>query len=319
MMALAANAAPTPAQAPATHFLGILRGELFKMSRQRTNWIMAILAVGVVAMVWTLLLLINNPSSAQPYPLNSVVDNLSGALAAMRVFIGFALIVITARTIELDYQMGTIRIVLARGVERLQLLGAKLLAITIVGAALLVIGLVVNAIFALIYYSTVVKNVDLFNVITPTAWVDLRLYVLTIIISMIATVLMTAAFSVLGRSLTVGLSVGLSFFAADNIGVGILTIIYRITNNDFWLNLTGYLLGPALNALPTIWIKDIVLGGTVHLDNGQTVARTASFYTVGSPPRVNYDLTHFLVLITLYCVAFAALAVGLTWRRDVLE
>ena len=280
---------------------------------------MAFLAVGVVVLVWGLLLLINNPASAQPYPLNSVVGNLSAALSALRVFIGFALIVITARTIGLDYQSGTIRIVLARGVERLQLLGAKLLAITIVGTMMLVVGLVVNAIFMLIYYNTVVTHVNLFNVITPTAWADFRLYLLTVVISMIATVLMTTAFTVLGRSLTVGLSVGLSFFAADNIGVGILAIIFRITHNDFWLNLTGYLLGPALNALPNIWIKDIVLGGLTKLDNGQMVPITASFFSIGTPPLVNYDLTHYLVLITLYSLAFAGAAIGLTWKRDVLE
>jgi hypothetical protein len=41
--------------------------------------------------------------------------------------------------------------------------------------------------------------------------------------------------------------------------------------------------------------------------------------TLGSAPRVQYDLTHALLTVLIYSVIFAAVAVTLTWRRDVKE
>ena len=115
-----------------------------------------------------------------------------------------------------------------------------------------------------------------------------------------ATILLVTAVTVIGRSLTFGLSIGLSWFAADNIGTVFMLLANRLTHNDFWLNVTGYFLGPILNNLPTTFLSSKVL-------------------TIGPPPLVQVDRTQSLLVILAYTLIFAIVALVLTWRRDVKE
>ena len=50
----------------------------------------------------------------------------------MRVFTSFFLLILTARVVGLEYQLGNIRVLLACGIGRLQLLFAKLLAVVVI-------------------------------------------------------------------------------------------------------------------------------------------------------------------------------------------
>jgi ABC-2 type transport system permease protein len=313
-----ATMATTPA--PETlkpSFLGVLRGELIKMSRLRVLWIMLILLVGVLLLPWLGSLgLANAKVRIDEAPLLSLMRNVSGNLGVLRVFTGFILIILTAQVIGLDYQQGTIRIVLARGVERLQLLAAKVVAILSVAALMLVGGLILEYAAGLLYYQLATGNLDVLNAASPAFWADVRIAILTIIINMLVTVALTMAATVLGRSVAVGMTVGLSFFAADNIGTLVMLILNRVTNNDFWLNLTGYFLGPNLNVLAGTWIAP--LSETVTTEQGHATIQ-ATFFNFGSGPLVSYDLTHVLTVIAIYAVVFIGLAVGLTSRRDVLE
>jgi ABC-type transport system involved in multi-copper enzyme maturation permease subunit len=317
MMTTVTPTLPVQARVPAPKFLGVLSGELFKLSRQRTTWITMGVVVVMLLLPWLGSMALRNASAqiAQA-PLLSLIRNYSGNLSWLRVWSGFGLTIITAQCIGLDYQQGTIRIVLGRGVERLQLLGAKLLTIALVGAAILGAGLLINTIFGALYYQIEMGNLNAFHATTPTFWADIRIDILTVVISMVATILLTTAATVLGRSVAFGMTVGLSFFAADNIGTVIMLLINRITGSDFWLNITGYFLGPNLNTLSTTWIQPIPI--LVSTDRGTGTIQGA-FYTFGSPPLVNYDLTHVLTVIAVYSLVFAATAIGLTWRRDVLE
>lgn len=305
------------ATSPSTKFMGLLYGELFKLSRQRTTWIIAVILALVLMMPWLgALALTKQTAQIAQYPLLSLIRNVSGNLSWLRVWSGFALAIITALVIGLDYQQGTIRIILGRGVERLQLLGAKLLTVTIVAAAILVGGLLIDTILGLVFYQAATGSLNVLQAATPTFWADVRIDVLTIIISMVATILLTAAATVLGRTVAVGMTVGLVFFAADNIGTVIMLVIGGLTHSDFWFNLTGYFLGPNLNALVTTWVQPITIS---LMGKRGPIAYSASFFSFGSPPLVTYDLTHVLTVITIYCLIFAGTAVGLTWKRDVLE
>lgn len=316
-MALAMGAATTGTGELRPSFLGVLRGELIKMTRLRALWIMLILPVGVLLLPWLGSLgLANAQARIAAAPLLSLVRNASGNLGLLRVFSGFVLSILTALVIGLDYQQGTIRIVLARGVARLELLAAKALAIFAVALLLLVGGLALEGVAGLLYYEIATGSLNVLSAATPTFWADIRIDILTIIINMFVTIALTAAATVVGRSVAVGMTVGLSFFAADNIGTIVMLIINHVTNNDFWLNVTGYFLGPNLNVLAGTWIAP--LSETVQTASGPAVAQ-ASFFNFGLGPLVSYDLTHMLVVIAVYAVIFVGLAVGLTWRRDVLE
>ncbi len=284
-------------------FFGLLRGELFKITHQRMNWIMLPILYFLSSARWISLPLgrgneIKTQLQTQPY---DVLHTLMGQnLGIYRVFIGFFLIILTARMIGLDYQQGTIRIILARGVGRLQLLFSKVLAIVIVALVVTVGALLLNLALAVIFISGIAGNLNAFSTITSTFWADTGGYLLTVLISMGVTMLLAVATTVIGRSLAVGLGVALVFFPADNIGTEVMFLIYRLSGNDFWLKLTAYLLGPNLNVMP-----------------GETVLNHVS--TVGATPLVDVDGGHVLLITLIYAVIFAAIALFLTWRRDVME
>ena len=73
-----------------------------------------------------------------------------------------------------------------------------------------------------------------------------------------------------------------------------------MTGSDFWLNVTAYLLGPNLNLMP----NQIVLNYVGSL---------------GATPWVAVDGGHTLLITAIYAIIFAAIAIILTWRRDVME
>src|SRR5712691_9509406 len=123
-------------------FFGIVRGEFFKIMRQRLNWILLVLLGGAVTLPYliefTVPRLKTDLTSSASSQLDFFYAGMEINLAILRVFIGIFLLILTARVIGLEYQLGTIRVLLGRGVGRLQLLLAKLLAVVIVALTLLI-------------------------------------------------------------------------------------------------------------------------------------------------------------------------------------
>jgi ABC-type transport system involved in multi-copper enzyme maturation permease subunit len=284
-------------------FVGMLRGELFKLARQRFNWITT-LGFAAVISVYYLFLLGNEGIRAflRQHPLDSLISLMEREGAIIRVFIGIALMTATGMLIGFEYQHGTIRVLLSRGVDRVKLLLAKLTALSLFALALLAFAFVWNALLATLVQFPLVGNLDAYTAINSTFWGDTWAYTLTILISMGATILLTTALTVFGRSVAFGVTLSFVWFAADNIGSTIMSLVYIFTNNDFWRQMPAYWLGPTLNYLPTV-----------------LVGKSAT--TIGGVPAAvaRYDLTHSLLVTLLYAVIFFTVAVVLTWRRDVKE
>lgn len=308
--------APESALKPS--FLGVLRGEIIKVTRMRLLWIGSILAFGPVFV--SLLFLLPTPSvktnllgQYAGYYITTVIQR---ELILIRVFLGFFLMALSVMVIATDYQQGTIRIVLARGVGRVQLLLAKLA--TIGGMALTIFVSYLVLAFILTYgaLSLAAGTTSVFSALPSYFWSDTWAYVGSILISIIATILMATAATVIGRSIQFGLGVTLLFFPANNIGSTFLALIAGFTHQQFWLNISAYLLGPLLNSLPAVLVPTHAV--TFITKEGVRTGQVAA-ETLGASPFVSYDATHYLVMIALYCLVFTALAIGLTWRRDVLE
>jgi ABC-2 type transport system permease protein len=284
-------------------FPGIVRGEFFKISRQWTTWIMLLLLLGAIALPYLIALTAPNiTDNLRHTPLNFFYNEMEIDLSILRVFIGIFLLILTARVIGLEYQLGTIRILLARGVGRLQLLAAKLLTIAVVALILFAGGLLLDGILTCSLVAILTGNLNALNALNSAFWSNTWLYTLSVLVSMGVTILLAAALTVLGRSLSFGLSASVAWFPADNIGIFFISLAARITHSDFWLNVTAYLLGPNLNVMPTVLIP------------AQFKANS-----VGITPLVNVDGTHTLLVALVYALIFAAVAVVLTWRRDVKE
>jgi ABC-type transport system involved in multi-copper enzyme maturation permease subunit len=292
-------------------FFGLVRGEFFKIMHQWTTWIMMIIILGVIGLPYLILATIPHAAtSINSDPLHFFYNILSVGLSIVRVFTGFFLLILTARMIGLEYQLGTIRVLLSRGVGRLQLLFAKLLTAVIVALILLVLGLVLNYLLTLILVAGVTGNLHAFSALNSQFWSDTRTFILYILINMGVTILLATAAAVVGRSLAFGLSLALVFFPIDNIGTVIMELAYRVTGNDFWLNLTAYFLGPNLNQMP------------VALTNGRVDSiGAAPLYIVENNVThgIMVDSTHTLVVAAVYAAIFAVTALLLMWKRDVKE
>lgn len=288
-------------------FIGLVGGELFKVTRMWSTWITFVLLLCFVSAPNVLLYLIqaefaeNFKLGNNPKALGAFYELLQIDFLMLRVFIGFFLIILTANVIGREYQHGTIRILLARGVGRLQLFFAKLSAVVLVALLTLAVWLLV--VMILMFLTPLVKagNFNAVQALNGDFWHNVWLYVLTILVSMGATILMTVTFCAIGRSLAFGLTAAALFFPIDNIGTVMMRVVFLITKNDFWQNVTAYFLGPNLNQMATATIT------THHIDN------------VGASPLVQVDSTHTFLVALVYAVIFAAVAIVLTWRRDVKE
>ena len=282
-------------------FFGLVRGELFKIGKQWTTWVMLVLLLGVMGLPNLVLMTVSNvKTNITDHPL-AVLYRLTGIdLPVIRIFLGFFLLILTARVFGLEYQLGTIRILLGRGVGRLQLLSAKLLAVVLVALAVFVGALIYESLWSVIIFLGLAGNLNILSAATSTFWSDTGMFIVTVLISMGATILLAMAVTTVGRSLSFGLSAALSWFAIDNFGVIIMTLAFKLTGNDFWQNVTAYFLGPNLNLM-----QEVVVGSHPS--------------SVGITPLVTVDGTHTLVVALVYSIIFAMVAIVLTWKRDVKE
>ena len=305
------------AKAARPSFLGILGGELFKIAHQRIIWVATALLACFVAGPYLIYLAgkgISDEITSTPLEVLYIIAQRD--LEVVRVFGGVYVLVLAALVVGQEYQLGTIRILLGRGVGRLQLLGAKVLALTLVALMTLAGALVLDTVLAGVDALILAHNLNVFSALTARFWSDIGQYLVTVLISMGATLLLGVAANVLGRSMAFGLGLSLVWFPADNIGSIVIGLIGQFTNSTFWPNLTGFFLGPVLNLLPALEVPSHLL--TIHGERGvQIIVRPAS--TLGLTPLVNIDNTHALLVIAGYSLVFAAVAIVLMWRRDVLE
>ena len=288
-------------------FVGLVRGELFKISKQRATWVMAVLLLGIICFPFLVNFAVIDLKDRIAFePLAVLYRNMAENLLMLRIFSGTFLILVTARLIGMEYSGGTIRVLLSRGVGRLQLLGAKLTAIGIVALGVLVFGVAIQFVLELLQLLLVAGNLDIFKAANGQYWSDAWTYVLTIVINMVVTVMMATAVTVIGRSLAVGLSAGLAFFAVDNIGTIFLFLASRIAGGNFWLLLSGDLLGPNLNEMPNLLLSN-------------TPAASEAKVHALAQPWVMVTGAHTVLVACVWTAAFIVVAVVLTARRDVTE
>lgn len=297
-------------------FFGLVRGEFLKIMRQWTTWILLILLLGITVLPY--LIETVRPAFKADItgaPLTYLYDQLGIGLSVLRVFTGFFLLIVTARLVAQEYQLGTIRILLSRGVGRLQLLFAKLLTMVIIAIVLLVIGTLLNLLLTVLLTVGVTGNLNAFNAATSQFWSDAGLYVLYVLLNMGVSILLATAAAVLGRASVFGITAAVAFFPLDNFGTLIMMLAFRVTHSDFWLSITAYFLGPNLNQMPTALTGNRAT--SIGFGPLQIVEQAPGQTTVSHGILV--DGTHTLVVAAIYAAIFAAVAIWLTWKRDVKE
>jgi ABC-type transport system involved in multi-copper enzyme maturation permease subunit len=284
-------------------FPGAVRSELLKIGRQWLTW--ALLAGFAVV---TAIVLVSTVASGTPRatlaanPALFYFSYLSGVLQVFTTCSGVLLLIVGSRLVSMEYGNGTIRLVLARGTSRLGLLAAQYTALAIVGSLLLAGFALVSAAFLLVVVTAWHGDFSPITSLPAVAWADTWLNVLVAVISMAVCILLGTAAAVVGRSVAFGVGVAVAFFPADNFAVIVMALLSRLTRQDVWQRPTEFLLGPNLNLLPA----------ALQTDHGVRPA----FLT---PLVHSADVTRCLLVIGCFSLAFLAVSIVLTWRRDVLH
>jgi ABC-type transport system involved in multi-copper enzyme maturation permease subunit len=288
-----------------------------KIVHLRITW--ALLGLFTLFVVGSQLILVGAPDTRDRLIHNtpSVFSNLaSGDLSILRVFSGIVALVLAAHVIGLEYQQGTIRILLGRGVGRLQLLGAKIAALALVLLGLLGWGLLIELAFAWWLVVGLAGDAAPWRRLGDDYWVGVRYYLLCVLISLGVTLLLAVAATVVGRSLAFGLAVGLSWFAVDNLAQVPLTLGYQFTHSDLWLKVSGFLLGPLLNRLPDYITPPWHVSAQTPTGS---VTVTSHFSGFGALPLTPVSSSQALAVIAAYAAVFALVAVIGAWRREVRD
>jgi ABC-type transport system involved in multi-copper enzyme maturation permease subunit len=305
-MAMTVSGASAPAVATREahpSFVGLMRGEWLKLSRQWTFWIMLALMVGGYILVTVLYAAGGRLAERLAQnPQEGIYSFMELYLFLLRVFWGMMMIILTARLIGMEYSGGTIRVVLARGVGRLQLLFAKL---SVLGLVALVGGALLTAFATLcgiIGIQLAAGNLDLFKAADATFWSDARLYAASVIISLIVSILMAAAVTTVTRSLAAGLSVSIIWFPIDNIAMLPLTLLAAVTHWSFWSLLSGDFLGLNLDVMAT------------HLLSNPQLSFIDTF-----SPLTPVTGGHTLLVTAIYAAIFIVVMTVMTALPDVKE
>ena len=287
---------------PRPSFLGSIGGEILKLRRQGTIWAMLGLAMFLFAVVAGALTTADNlRQTLEKTPSTFVFNMYDVYLAMFDVGSGIFLLIVSARLVGMEYSSGTIRVLLARGAGRVRLLMAKLTALALLGLVLWV-GFIVLAGGAL--YVTVVHwegSFERINSLPGTVWHDLGINLLVGLASMAAAILIGTAAAVVGRSLAFGIGAALFLYPADNLLTTMMPLFKALTGTDFWLHVSAYLLGPNLDVLPVVM---------------QTDHHARAAFAV---PLTKVDVTHAWLVVGAWALVLTAVAVGLSWRRDVLQ
>lgn len=294
-----------PASRAAIHasFPGILRSEFLKIAR--LFWFMlTILTAGMLVGFLLGANLRGIRADLQHTPLHFLYYSLESSLVIFRILSGIFLLILTSFTIGREYQYGTIRILLARGAGRVQLLLAKLVMLALIALALLAAFTLFIILLICIQIVTMTGNLNALSALTPAFWTNIGIDLLAVMLSMGATILLAVAMNALGRSLTFGLSASLIWFPVDNFGVAFMNVVVELTHQDFWRTVTAYVLGPLLNRLP-----DMLLPAEAQ----------SGFQSFGVEPLVSVSGSHALWVIGTYSLVFLLLALVSTWKRDVKE
>jgi len=284
-------------------FVGTLRGEALKVSRQLSFWLM--LAGAAVLLAVIVLAVTSSPSirrqlTADPASFFYSARDVFGTV--YQIGSGIFLLIVGSRLFAMEYSSGTIRIIYARGTGRLRLLLAKMFTLAVIGVLLLAGYLVITGTLIAILVNTWTGSFAPIQGLPSQFWQDMGYWAAVQGMSMGIAILLAAAAAGVGRSLAFAMAASLAFFPVDNFLTILTGLGARITRQDHpWLDISRYLLGPNLNVV-------------LNLIEPGHHAR-AAFAT----PLLPVDGTHALTVIGIFALGFAALAVGRSVWPDVLE
>lgn len=214
------------------------------------------------------------------------IPNALGTLQTLGLIL---IAILTASAIGIDYGSGTLRSVLTRGTGRWPYLTAKVLTLAVLAALGLLIAMASVAISSVIAGSIAGAAPGAATVAAAT-WSDAGIALWKAWVSILPYLALTVFVTVVARSSAAGMAIGLGYYFAEPLIVGLLSRFF-----SWYQNVADYLLVRNISA----WTG----GGGGAFD--PLAGR-------GLP-----DSTHAIVVLGVYTVVLTAIAFWLFERRDV--
>lgn len=284
--------------------MSLVRGEVLKLTRQLSLWLMLLGALGLLGVVSLGVttagsdrlkdLLAHNPSL--------FIDNMAELYETVfQLGSGIFLLIVSVRLFAMEYSSGTIRILYARGVGRLQLLLTKFAVLLVLGVLLLAGYLLLSSAIVALTVNAWSGSLTQLDRVSAAEWQNVRRAVEFAAANLVVLVLLAAAVAGLGRSLSFALPAALALFPADNFATVLLLLASRATGQSHpWLDINQWFLGPNLNVILSLW---------------ETTHPRPAF----AVPLVTVSLTHAVWVVIAWSAGLAAIALYRTLRPDVLE
>lgn len=288
----------TTASAPS--FPSLVRGELRKVALQRSNWL---LLSGSVVLGLIAGLILSTGHAFREALLHDQVEWFRGMNVVAFGFLtpilgGILMLTTSARLVAMEYSTGAIRVILARGAERLEVPLAKLAALAVLPLALMVLFTFWAIVFAAVMAAVNGTSLAAVRTFPDRYWHDLEVHLLTAVISLSVCACIGVAAGAVGRSMAFAMGVAIGFFPAENFLSRVLGIISGANPNSLLAKLDTYQLSANLN----------VLSETLGHNRESVFGR----------PLAPVDAAHSLTLIAVYCLVFMT-AAFLFSRRDIVE
>jgi ABC-2 type transport system permease protein len=257
----------------------LLSGELIKVGRLRT--VRALIVLALLATLPTVAVLLDST----PRAVRGGHTPFDTGLTLLEItFVGGAapfLLALASALVAMEYDLGTVRVLLARGAGRWRLLLAKLLALEILGLGLLVAFSALAAFEAAL--AMLIWGVGPAT-IAAAPWPDLGLTVATTVAAMTVAIVVGATAGVVGRSVAAGLILGFGLFAVDSLLLPLLT-----------------------------------RGMSANVSLGIELARLMATLRLPSLASQGAGVVQAAAVVALWLVALLVVAHRLLVRRDVLE
>lgn len=228
---------------------------------------------------------------ARAYNSFTLPGSYSSALGIVQTLALILVAILTASAIGIDYGSGTLRSVLTKGTGRWPYLAAKLLTISLlVGAGLLITLLTVTA--SSVVAGTLAGDAPASGTVVARTWGDTGIAFAKAWVSILPYLALTAFVTVLARSSAAGMAIGLGYYFLEQIVIALFSGLF-----SWFQNVADYLLVRNISA----WTQGTATTGGGGFGGGATLP----------------DATRAAVLLSIYTLAFLAGAFWLFERRDV--
>ena len=288
------SGATSSSQQPRSSFRSLVGSELFKIRSQTVYRRLALAPVLCLVVYAALCALSHGPTRGRV--LQGALDVLDPLAFVLQFGLGAPLAVISARSIAQEYHLGTVQVLVGRGVGRVRLLLAELAAMGILAGAGLAGGVAVGGVLAMLLVPGLAASV---HSLPAVFWKDAALDLLATVDSLTACVLLGAFIAALSRSLSLSVAMSVAWMPFENLLVGLLGVTAALTNAEGLRAISAFLLAPNLNFLP------------------QALEPWREVPIFLPTPQADVDATQAVVVTLCYLAIFLGGSILLTWRRDV--